>query len=404
MKHANDIRKDLVERVSLLGRDGRLRRHARILVPVAFLLFAAAVAAFMIATRPQVAPKAVSERTWTVAAIPAEVADIRPIRKYYGKVVAPREVDIRSEVAGKVQESSAKFVEGGIVRAGDLLLEIDPFTYDARLRETEADIRSARALIERDAERVLLLRRDVERRQKLSGAGHGSEKTLDDARLTLSQALQQQIDRRNTLEKLEVELERIRRSLTDTKVTAPVDGFLLGVTSAIGKYITVGDTLAKLIPATGLEARFHVGSGAFTRFLAGGNYRDVKATVLWAGEKYDAVLDRVESEVTTASGGIEVFARIEGLSLETNLRPGAFVEVLVPGALHTGVVRLPEEAVHGGDTVYAVVKGRLEPRRVELAGRDGGDAFVRGDFEPDDRLVVTRFPEIGPGLKVREQQ
>ena len=403
MKHANDIRKDLMERANRLGKDGRLRRSARVLVPLAFLLLAVAIAAALIATRPQVAPKPVAERSWTVAAISAEPTDIRPIRKFYGTVVAPRRVDIRSEVAGKVQSTSTRFVEGGIVEAGDLLVEVDPFDYETALRETESDIKGTRSLIEREDERIKLLRRDVARREKLQGSGAGSEKALDDARLTLTQALQTQIERENRLEKLEVERERIRRSLEDTKITAPADGFLVDVTTAIGKYVTVADTLAKLVPAAGLEARFHVGSGAFTRFLSGGSYRDVPATVLWAGHEYKAVLNRVESEITTASGGIEVFARIEGLTLDTNLRPGAFVEVLVPGALYAGVVRVPEEAVHGGDTVYAIVDGRLVPRQVEIAGRDGSDAFVRGDFKPDDRLVVTRFPEIGPGLKVRER-
>jgi membrane fusion protein, multidrug efflux system len=403
MKLRNDIRKDIAERMTRPGRDGRLRRSAKVLVPVAFLLLAVVIAGFLIATRPQVAPKPVAERSWTVAAIPAEPVDIRPIRRFYGTIVAPRRVDIRAEVAGKVQATSGKFVEGGIVRAGDLLVEVDPFDYDTALRETEADIKGTQALIAREEERIKLLRRDVARREKLKGSGAGSEKTLDDSRLTLTQALQTQIERGNKLEKLEVERERIRRSLDDTKITAPADGFLSDVTTAIGKYLTVGDTLAKLVPATGLEARFHVGSGAFTRFLSGGSYRDVAVTVLWAGQEHKATLSRVESEVTTASGGIDVFARIEGLTLDTNLRPGAFVEVLVPGALYAGVVRVPEEAVHGGDTVYAIVDGRLSPRRVEIAGRDGSDAFVRGDFQPGDRLVVTRFPEIGPGLKVRER-
>lgn len=403
MKHANDIRKDLMERATRLGKDGRLRRYARVLVPIAFLLLAVLIAGILIATRPQVAPKAVAERSWTVAAVSAEPTDIRPVRKFYGTIVAPRRVDIRSEVAGKVQSTSGKFVEGGIVQAGDLLVEVDPFDYETAQRETESDIKGTRAMIAREDERIRLLRRDVARREKLKGSGAGSEKTLDDSRLTLTQALQTQIERENKLEKLEVERERIKRSLDDTKITAPADGFLVDVTTAIGKYLTVGDTLAKLVPATGLEARFHVGSGAFTRFLSGGSYRDVKATVLWAGQEYSAVLNRVEGEVTTASGGVDVFARIEGLTLDTNLRPGAFVEVLVPGALYKGVVRVPEEAVHGGDTVYAIVDGRLIPRRIEIAGRDGSDAFIRGDFKPGDRLVVTRFPEIGPGLKVRER-
>lgn len=403
MKHGKEIRNDLIERVSHLRQGGLLRRIAKVLVPILLLALGVAIAAGLIATRPQVAPKPVVEKTWTVAAISATPSDIRPVRKFYGTVVAPREVDIRPEVAGTVRAVGPNFVEGGIVRQGDLLVDIDPFDYDAQMRETEADIKGTKAMIEHDAERIALLKRDVKRREKLQGAGHASEKALDDARLTLSQAQQLQVERQNKLERLQVELERIQRSLADTRVTAPADGFLQGVTAAIGKYVTVGDALAKLIPAAGLEARFHVGSGAFQRFLANGNYREIKVQVVWGGEKHEAVLDRVESQVTTASGGIDVFAKIEGLDVDTDLRPGVFVEVQVPGALYDGVIRVPEEAVHGGDTVYAIVDERLVPRRVELATRDGGDALIRGEFQPGDRLVTTRFPEIGPGLKVREQ-
>jgi len=402
MKHAKDIRDDLLERVSMSRREGILSRPLKIVMPFVLILAAAAIAALLIATRPEIAAKPLVEKTWTVAAIPAEAADIRPTRSFYGTVVAPREYDIRPEVTGAVRATGPNFIEGGIVRAGELLVEIDPFEYEARRRETEADIKGTRGMIARDAERIELMRRDVERRSKLQGAGHGSEKTLDDAKLILSQAIQLQIERQNKLEKFEVELDRVRKSLADTRIMASFDGFLVNVTTATGKYVNVGDTLAKVIPAEGLEARFHVGSAAFTRFLAGGNYRDVAAIVVWAGERYPAVLDRIESQVTTASGGIDVFARIQGLSAATDLRPGAFVEVLVPGALYENVVRVPEEAVHGGDTVYAIVDGRLQPRTVELVARDGKDAFVRGDFKPGDRLAATRFPEIGPSLKVRE--
>ena len=92
--------------------------------------------------------------------------------------------------------------------------------------------------------------------------------------------------------------------------------------------------------------------------------------------------------------------RISGDGAEGVLRPGAFVEVLVADRLYTGVVRLPESALHGGVTVYAVVGGHLAAREVEVVVRTGREVLVRGDFAPGDRVVTTRFPEIGPGVRV----
>ena len=167
MKHRRELGSEQLGRLALFGKQGAFRRSWRVLLPIALLLAGGLVAAYLIATRPVMAPKPISERTWTVSALPAEPGDIRPLRKFYGVVVAPREVEIRPEVSGIVRSTGPNFVEGGIVRAGDLLVDIDPFDYDTQLRETEADIRGTRGMIERGDERIDLLRRDVERREKL---------------------------------------------------------------------------------------------------------------------------------------------------------------------------------------------------------------------------------------------
>jgi len=38
---------------------------------------------------------------------------------------------------------------------------------------------------------------------------------------------------------------------------------------------------------------------------------------------------------------------------------------------------------------------------VEVLARSGNDIFIRGKFDPDTEVVVTRFPEMAPGLKIR---
>ena len=401
MRHGKELKQEALERVAVVRRVSLSRRVLLVAVPIAIIALGVAVAAFLIATRPEVAAKPVVEKIWTVAATPAAVVDVQPERRFYGRIVATRQIEVRPEVSGRVLEIGPNFVEGGLVRKGDLLVRIDDFDYQAKLREITADLKGTRGMLERDAERIELFRRDVDRRAKLQNRGHTSAKALDDAKLSLSNAIQQKIDRENKAERLEVDLTRVQRDLQDTSVRAPFDGFLVDVTTAVGKFVNVGDTIAKSIRADRLEARFHVSNAAFTQFLADGNYRNIKAKLLWAGQTYEAVLDRIESQVQTASGGVEVFARIDGVTVNTNLRPGAFVEVLVPGPVFKSVVRIPEEALYGNDTIYQIVQNRLQPRKVELVTRDGKDLLIRGSFEAGDRIVTTRFPEIGPGLKVK---
>ena len=212
-----------------------------------------------------------------------------------------------------------------MVEKGDLLVRLDPFDFDAKLREIRSDLKGAEGMIARDEEQVEIAARDVKRREKLSGSGHVSRKALDDAMLRLSEAQQRVIDRRNRIEQLAVARDRAERDLQDTQIVAPFGGFLVGVATAPGKFVNVGDKIAKTINAERLEVRFLVGNDRFNAFLADGNYQRVQAKVLWAGKRYDAILDRVEGEVQAASGGVEVFARLADVTAATNLRPGAFV-------------------------------------------------------------------------------
>ncbi len=413
----------------------RPRRIARIAVPFLILLIAGAGAAYMRATRPTVQPKPPEEQVWSVATVPVAHADVAPVISVYGEVVAGREVALRPLVAGRIVAVAENFVDGGIVREGDLIAEIDPFDYRAAVDETlaqqaaargrldqiEAQLDAAHAQLEEDRKLVALSERDLRRREKLVGSSAVSEKALDDARRALIQARQQMIAREETVNRLTAQaaeekatldrwavlLRRARRNLERTRLLAPFAGFLVETAAAIGKQVGTNDTLAKLIDADRLEARFFLSDAEFARLLAAGPLEGRPARVIWSlGARrfvYDAEVKRIASRIESQSGGVALYARIRHPGLDGVLRPGAFVRVELSDKTYRGVVRLPEDALHQGDQgdiVYVAVGGRLEARKVTVAARDGGDVLVKGPLADGEAVVVTRFPEIGPGIKV----
>ena len=116
---------------------------------------------------------------------------------------------------------------------------------------------------------------------------------------------------------------------------------------------------------------------------------------------FRAVIQRADGEVDAASGGVRVYARIEDAGARLPLRPGSFVEVRIPDRVYRGAARLPETALVGGDTVYAVVDGRPRAPRGALLARVGNDVVVSGGIAEGERIATTAFPEIGPGVKVQ---
>lgn len=410
-----------------------MRKFLKALVPVLLIGAGIAAAGWLRATRPEPPQKAAEERSWLIETATVAFADVQPELRVYGEVVAGREVSLRALVAGEVQSVADGFVDGGEVAGGDALVTIDPFDYQQDLIERRAQLDEARArrgeMAGRlDAERamrgeaenqVAINRRDVERRESLLG-GAVSERGLDEARLTLSRAeaelilhrqaigaLEAQIEQQNAvLARLDAALARAQRALDDTMLKAPFDGYLADTAAQPGERLGVGDRVARLIDPSRLEARFHISEDDFGRLFATAEGAPERtARVVWrVGDRaltFPAAIARLGSEIDPTTGGVTLYARVrggaEGLRM---LRPGAFVEVMVPDRLFRQVARLPATALHGESTVYAVVDGRLEPRAVAQLRRVGEDVLVTGEIAAGEEIAITRFTEIGPGVKV----
>ncbi len=413
-----------------------LTASLKLILPLAVLIGAGFVAKDLWSSKPKVTPEPPQERVWQVSAATVRLTRVRPRIPAFGEITTARTVDLRPLVAGRVVSVGAHFIDGGIVTEGETLIEIDDFEGRARVDEALAELEQARArraeiravmqaqrsMLKRDRERVEMSRRDVARREELRAKGATSEKALDDSRMALN-ADQSRVIATNleiekfsaqerqqaaAIQRLDVVLRRARRSLEETRLAAPFDGFLVEVEVDIGTRVGTGDRIARLYDATRMEARFHLSHAKFARLRRGGDFVGRKVRVVWRVDRevlaYEARIDRVDGRIDAASGGVELFARLIGNGVHTPLRPGAFVEVEIDDVTYEDVFRLPETALHEGDTVYVVEGGRLVPRKVEVAVRDGASVYVRSDAIRDGgQVVATRFSEIGPGVKVEIQ-
>ena len=76
-------------------------------------------------------PSQKRERVFTVNVVQAEPQSIAPILKAFGEVQSRRTLDLRMASGGQVVDLSANFVNGGQIKAGELLVQLS--TSDAQL-------------------------------------------------------------------------------------------------------------------------------------------------------------------------------------------------------------------------------------------------------------------------------
>ncbi|MCA8927405.1 MAG: HlyD family efflux transporter periplasmic adaptor subunit [Alphaproteobacteria bacterium] len=408
-----------------------IKKWTRRFLPVVVLGLGVVAFLVLVSTKPELAQREVTEKVWPVRTVAGTVETLQPKLRFFGEIVAGREVELRPLVSGSVIEVGPAFQDGGRVSKGDLLVAIDPFDYDAavaettadlaearaRLRELEAEGQAAAAMLEQEITAETLHERDLNRFKSLNARGAASTKAFDDARMALLTASEQVIERRFAIErldaslarqraviqKLQVKAERAGRDLEQTRLTAPFAGYLTDIGTEVGKRLSQNDRVARLIDSRRLEVRFTVGMRQFGELLQGGDLIGRTAEVTWhlrdQAHRYTATVTRTGSEIDAASGGIAVFATVEsGESLDL-LRPGAFVEIALPGPRYEAVTRLPETAWFDG-RIMIVADGRLQARPADLVRHLGNDILIRSDLKGGEAVLVTPIPGADTGLSV----
>mgnify|MGYP005820063685 FL=1 len=387
------------------------------------------------ASKRERTPRPFTPLVYTVETATAERADNRPDIRLYGQVETGRNVDLRTTVSGDVVEIHPDLVAGRRVAEGTVLLRIDPFAYEGALVEARANLASTRAAIaEIDARlasereqleasdaQLELGRADLDRALMLADSGALTDKEVDARRLIVSQREQASSQRRNNIliaeaqrtqqeanaERLEWKIREALRRLEQTALIAPFDGIISDESVETGRSVNANEVVASIYDDTALDVKFTLTNAQYGRMATDadplvGRQVELGWSVGGTEYKWPAVIDRIGARVTAERGGVEVFARIGEADNPVQLRPGAFVSLIVPDRIWPQTFRLPETAVRNSDHVFVVVDGKLERRAVRLIAWDGEDAIIDGSLENGDTVLVTRLTEATEGVRVRE--
>ena len=362
-------------------------------LPLLIALITAGLIALLVITRPSMAPVEQAEIEWPVRVATARYQDLPPVLKLYGEIVAGRESELRALTPGAIVEVGHNFREGAAVGKGELLLRVDPFNYEIAVAEQSA------AAVEAEA-RLRLKEQDMQRIDALFAEGNVSAQQRDTAALEVDMA-------RAGLERSQASARRARRNLADTRLVAPYDGVLVELSANLGRQLSITDRVARIVDPALLEASFPLSNEHYGRLMSEGSLMGRLVRVVWeVGETelgFGARIERLGGEITAASGGIRVYAELLDTSIDTPLRPGAFVRIELDDKLYAQVAPVPETALYGENQVFVVQAGRLRSRQVELAGYDGElillGAARENPLKNGEQVVITQLREAGENAR-----
>ncbi|WP_095588356.1 efflux RND transporter periplasmic adaptor subunit [Actibacterium ureilyticum] len=372
------------------------------------------------------------ERVFSVNVARLVAQDIAPVLTAYGEVRSRRTLDLRAKSSGTVIELAEAFEEGGVVRAGQLLVQVDPADAQAALDVARADLSEAQAEL-RDAQRTLELAHDeltaaekqaqlretaLARQQDLRGRGVGTDAAVETAALAASAAAQVVLSQRQALataetqaeltqtqlDRAKVALAEAERDLADTALYAEFDGVLADVTLVQGGLVANNEQVAQLIDPDQLEVSFRVSTSQYAHLLDASGALipapitatvDVFGTDLVAGGR----IARESPAVGEGQTGRLLFARLQDAA---GFRPGDFVTIAIEEPQMQQVARIPATALDANGTVLLIgADERLEQARVKVLRAQGDDVIIRAPGLYGREVVAERSPLLGAGIKVR---
>jgi HlyD family secretion protein len=141
-----------------------------------------------------------------------------------GNVKADTEVLISAYVIGKITRLPVK--EGDRVRQGQVLVQIDPTSYAAQVKQAQASLELAQANL---AQTELVYKR----KQELFNAGLISQEEHE------ASVTQYNLDRAR-LTQAEAALDQARDTYTKTTITSPIDGTVVQLNVEVGEVVVTG--------------------------------------------------------------------------------------------------------------------------------------------------------------------
>lgn len=372
------------------------------------------------------------ERTFAVNVVTAEPKAITPQLEAFGEIKSRRTLDLRLAIGGLVTGLSENFVDGGQVKSGEKLVEIDDADAQSVYQKAKADIMDAKAEIE-DAERALLLSQDeleaalkqsglretaLSRQQDLQVRGVGTKAAVEAAELALSSAEQSVLNRRSAIDQAKARgasagtrlirsklaLDDASRRVEDTKLFSKFDGVLSSITLVEGGIVSANERIGRLIDPNSLEVAFRVSTQQYSRLLnENGKLINTRGSVslnlMGSQITTNAVLERDSGSVAEGQTGRLLYARLDKA---IGFKPGDYVVVKLDEPELRFAINLPASALNADNQVLILNdEERLENVNVSLLRRQGDNVIIRSRDLPGKEVVAQRSPLLGTGIKVR---
>ena len=334
-----------------------------------------------------------------VLVAPAEARDVPVYREWIGSLDGSENAEIRARVTGYLMKRD--YQEGGLVKKGDALFEIDPRPFEAAVAEAKSQLEQGKAVqlaSQSEADR----NKELFNKKVISETEYINKTQVNEANLAKIKALQ-------------AALEQAQLNLDFCRIISPVDGIagiaqaqvgdLVGTAaSTVLTSVSTVDPIKILFPVSEtdyldavkrvqetLSTPFEQRKESIELILADGSTFPQKGRLL-----------SVDRQVKASTGTILVTALMPNPG--NILRPGFYARARIIAETLKDAVVVPQRALAEiqGSYQLGVVgpDGKAEIRPVKVGARIGSDWVVTSGLKAGEKVIVEGLQKVKAGAPV----
>jgi multidrug efflux system membrane fusion protein len=331
-------------------------------------------------------------RNQAVSAAEVQRMDVRQTIQAIGTLTALNTAVVRAKIDGELK--ALRFSEGQMVRAGDVLAEIDD-------RNAQAQLAQAEGQLARDVAQLRNAQLDLQRYQGLL-----EKDAIARQQVESQQALVRQLQ--GTVQSDQAQLDAAKLQLTHTRVVAPISGRLGLKQTELGSLVRAGDangivSINQTDPMAVLFAVPEIHVPLIQRKLRSGQALPVQ---VWDREAKQMLaqgrVSSTDNAIDLATGTLRLkatFPNADGI-----LFPNQFANIRLELDTLKDSLAVPSAAIQrgaAGTFVYVVQPDNsVLTKVVQLDAQDGDWQAIRGPINAGDKVVTDGADRLRDGSKV----
>jgi RND family efflux transporter MFP subunit len=338
-----------------------------------------------------------------VSVIVAAPAPLKISINSQGTVAPRREIDLVSQVSGKIVAVADNYANGGFFQANSKLVQIEPADYEFAVIRAKAQLARAQESVALEEGRS----RQARREWRDLGDQTANALFLRQPQLNAAQA---------TLDSAQADLQKAQLDLNRTGISAPFQGRIRNTFVDLGQYVTPGTRIAKVYSTDVVEVRLPMSDREALLVDLPVSFEDSDAISYpevtlrsrvgevsdqWRGRivRTDASID-VRSRMTFAVAEIENPFKSDLSESQRPLSIGLFVEAQISGRVIEDGLRLPKDAIYRGREILVLNDNNQINFQTVSIVRSYADTVVTAGIAPGTIIVTTRIPLPINGMQV----